>query len=133
MGESTIIDDEGNLRTVDSWAAGEIIRLRRLIRRDNMAKIGDAVLLPFGHEHRIARVIAIAGNGGVIAEPYPGRSDLIKVERVPGEWPMIGYYTMRREVSWFWWLGIADKIVYEFIPNGVVTCPRSEHTETASK
>jgi hypothetical protein len=33
MGNSIILDDAGNPRTVDTWAAGEIIRLRKEIEK----------------------------------------------------------------------------------------------------
>ena len=126
MGESVIFDDEGNLRTVDSWAANEIIRLRGLIPGGNMSQVNDAVLVPWGGSHLIKRVIAITEDGRRIVEPVNGH---LEVESTPGSWAVVGYYI---EISgWFDWL--FDTTDYKFIPNGVVTCPRSEHTETASK
>jgi hypothetical protein len=52
-GESVIFDDEGNTRTVDTWAASEIIRLRK-----ETARLRDELAAATSDLHLIKAMLA---------------------------------------------------------------------------
>ena len=95
--ETNVVENPGQDACSSSWIPREV---------------GDALLVPFALDKKIARVVAITEDGRCVVDVMISKySQTLKVEDRPGEWSRLGYW-VKQTRGW-----IFPEVRWEFHPS----------------